>query len=551
MKTAKKVLGLLLVCTVLFGVTQARAQIARAADSTATTVKDTPYAGMDFFALDGEVVYCAERKMAAPENTAYQKIGTTADAYAADSTGTEDKKWWRDDQNQWENIRKILYLGYPNNGKDMQGTLTADQFRAATQEALWYYTNSLALTDGDAAVKSMAQSLIDSTESVPSDFTVELWSPAGTNSNGIENNSVYQSLLKVGAASTESETGGNEASGEADSGEAANEETTDKTLATQVKLGEKAADDEPLKLTMDEGAKAATITDTITYKNLTEGGSYILKSVLASFDESGKPTTIVENPEETVTADGEPWTVSFTVEGGLKPYTKYGVVQTLKKAEGTVDDSIPEEGKTENADGSVPAQTILVGDFYGNFPFDPMGSPEGGKPAIGTVVSAGGQTATTQNPVTLSAETAAKVTEVTDQIAYVGMEPNATYKVTGTLMRVIVRNNKTYVARVATVTEDVVANGVGAGTEWTITFKNVKLQENTKYVVFEEVYNAEGKKIAEHKDVDDPAQTIVVSGASSNTSPKTADRIWPAALLPIALIVAGLLLLGRRRKFED
>ena len=328
-------------------------------------------------------------------------------------------------------------------------------------------------------------------------------------------------------------------------------------LGTKVSAGNAGTFDDKkgLQLTMEEGLNCKTITDTVDYQGLLPGTTYILTAQLVSVDEKGNETNAGEavTKEFTAPADGT-GSGSENVEisvNGLEPYTKYVVYETLTSKDGAdplVDELKPTHPVKELGD---PAQTILVGDFYGNFPFDPMGSPEGGDPAIGTVVSAGGQTATTQNPVTLSAETAAKVTEVTDQIAYVGMIPNATYKVTGTLMRVIVRNNKTYVARVATVTEDVVANGVGAGTEWTITFKNVKLQENTKYVVFEEVYDANGKNVAYHKEPDDPAQTIVVSGASSNTSPKTADRIWPAALLPIALIVAGLLLLGRRRKFED
>ena len=125
------------------------------------------YVEEDFLSVDGKVAYCAEKYVPKYPNTngiSYDDKITTSDTYENYSAGrTGSKDYWRDGINHWETLKKVLYFGYPNNGANVQGAASDDEFRTATQEAIWYFTSSI-------NVSGLAQDIVNKAlqEDVPS-----------------------------------------------------------------------------------------------------------------------------------------------------------------------------------------------------------------------------------------------------------------------------------------------------------------------------------------------------------------------------------------------
>lgn len=627
----------------------AAASPAYADDIKATVRVNVPYDGMELFTLDGQPAYCAERRMGTNVDVvpSYQLIGTDATSYESDSQGTEESKWWRDG-NPWEQIRKILYLGYPTNGGDLQGDLTDDQFQAATQEAVWYWTNSLPLTDGDSAVKAVAQQILDSTVTPPADFGVEFYSPTGVDGDNKPYNDQVQSLFRAGsstptptpstpeitnttakvndtAGSVELATGSEgtftdevEFSGledgktytivsylYKDKGDQPFDtfETADITkdsspvtvtfkrkiteagtysVKTELKLdGDVVADhngnlgidaetvtvsfnDSPeptpgspkIGTTLKVGNTSAAgsllsldapayawVVDSIAYEGMTDGVMYVAKGELWAFkggDTEGSKVAEAEGDFEAIGTSGT-WDLFFG-HVSLEEATYYVVYEYLYDKDGN------EVARHAEATDFAQAVVVQPADDISIIPPDTPFAPAFGL-TMSTTVDINGKAASANSPRTVDASDVSKVKKVNDTITYSGFGPGETYTVTGKLMDV---TNASSPKEVKQATAYLTASDSGSGT-WTMTFDGVTLEVGHKYVVFESAADASDTVVATHEDVNDKAQTIVVTAPATpaKQTAKTADAASGAVLgaLFVALAAAGIAM-GARRKFE-
>ena len=147
-----------------------------------------------------------------------------------------------------------------------------------------------------------------------------------------------------------------------------------------------------------------------------------------------------------------------------------------------------------------------------------------GEPSLATTVKVNEKSASADKELTLIPQEAEKVTKVTDTVRYENLVPGKEYTVTGILNKVVGNT----VTKVAEATVEVTASNTGNGT-WDVVFDVTgKLQENTKYVVFETAVSKENlvdtnndnipdaKQVVEHKNPNDKAQTVVVSPKHNN-----------------------------------
>ena len=105
------------------------------------------------------------------------------------------------------------------------------------------------------------------------------------------------------------------------------------------------------------------------------------------------------------------------------------------------------------------------------------------------------------------------------------------------------------------ITQELVADESGSGM-WVMTFSNVKLEAGSKYVVFESAANTDASKaedVAEHTDLEDKAQTIVVASSvtptKNATSPKTGEpqRTIPVVVVMLAVVIGAALMIRRQK----
>ena len=146
----------------------------------------------------------------------------------------------------------------------------------------------------------------------------------------------------------------------------------------------------------------------------------------------------------------------------------------------------------------IKLKTVVVSKKHNN--------PKDGE--LATTVSVNNKQASKDAELTIIPQEAEKATSVVDTIEYKNLVAGEEYTVTGTLNKVV----GNVATPVATTVEQKVASHSGQGT-WTITF-NVPsgLEENTKYVVFEEAVSTinlvdkdndntpEEKHVVTHKD---------------------------------------------------
>ena len=105
------------------------------------------------------------------------------------------------------------------------------------------------------------------------------------------------------------------------------------------------------------------------------------------------------------------------------------------------------------------------------------------------------------------------MTKVTDTVRYENLVPGKEYTLTGILNKVVGNT----VTKVAEATVEVTASNTGNGT-WDVVFNVNKLEENTKYVVYETAVSKENlvdtnndnkydkQQVVEHKNPNDKAQ---------------------------------------------
>lgn len=272
------------------------------------------------------------------------------------------------------------------------------------------------------------------------------------------------------------------------------EPNPDKPTVKEGKIGttvEGASDSAAANLSAEEAATKTSLVDVIDYEGLVPGATYTVSGRLM---ENGT-TEVATATAQCVASDtgSGSWEITFEFAAGtLKPNTKYVV---FEKAESSDDAN----GPYVHEDADDVSQTIVVG---------PQPTPTSG--TLATNVDALGYQAPADYYLKLQNADLEGLNTVTDHITYGGLTPNATYTVTGTLMKVA--DGQATPVEGATATAEYTASESGSGV-WDMTFENVNLEQDAHYVVFEEAKKIENEEVIEtieHRNVNDMAQTLVV-----------------------------------------
>ena len=243
-------------------------------------------------------------------------------------------------------------------------------------------------------------------------------------------------------------------------------------------------------------AEQITITDTVEYSGLTVGQEYKLTGGLMD-KETGEPLLIGEGEEQPQVTSEATFTpadpngtidVLFTFDGSALLGKSVVVFETLYQGEDEV---------TAHTDIEDEGQTVTF--------------VEG--PKIGTTATVDGQhTAVPSGEVT-----------IVDEVAYSGLTPGETYKVSGVLMDkatgepLLVGEEQTQVTAEVEFTPESADGTV----ELTYTLDASTLAGAT-IVVFETLYS-DGVEIAAHADINDEAQTITINPRGGLLIQKTSE----------------------------
>ncbi|MFQ9910314.1 MAG: VaFE repeat-containing surface-anchored protein, partial [Acutalibacter sp.] len=246
-----------------------------------------------------------------------------------------------------------------------------------------------------------------------------------------------------------------------------------------------------------DGAKTAqpteqiTITDTVEYSGLTAGQEYTLKGVLMD-KSTGEPLLVGEEQvtsEATFTPAEPNGTVDvlFTFDATELEGTSVVVFETLFQGETEI---------SSHEDMEDEGQTIIFTE----------------QPSIGTTATVDGQH---------TAEPTGEIT-IVDVVAYSGLTPGETYKMSGVLMDKATGEPLLVGEEQAQVTAEVEFTPESAdGTvELTYTLDASSLA-GTSIVVFETLYS-DGVEIAAHADINDEAQTVEITEPEKPTLGTTA-----------------------------
>ena len=240
-------------------------------------------------------------------------------------------------------------------------------------------------------------------------------------------------------------------------------------------------------------AEQITITDTVEYSGLTVGQEYKLTGVLMD-KETGEPLLIGEGEEHAqVTSEATftpaeasgPIEVLFTFDASALTGKAVVVFETLFQGETEIarHEDIEDEGQTV---------TFVEG------------------PKIGTTATVDGQhTATPSGEVT-----------IVDVVAYSGLTPGETYKMSGVLMDKA--TNQPLLVDGAEVTAEVEFTPEAADGTVELTYTlDASTLAGTTIVVFETLYS-DGVEIAAHTDINDEAQTVEITEPEKPTLGTTA-----------------------------
>ena len=266
-----------------------------------------------------------------------------------------------------------------------------------------------------------------------------------------------------------------------------------------------------------------TLTDTVTYSNLTPGKTYTVKGVL--MDKSTGKKLLVDGKE--VTAETE-----FTPD----------------KAEGSVD--LP---FTFDASGLAGKSVVAFETLY----------HEGVEVAVHADIDDDDQTVVIRQPklkttATIGGKkeaTVAKELVLEDKVTYTGLTPGKEYTVKGALMDK--STGKKLLVDGKEITAEATFTPEKSEGEVTVTFKfdGSKITAKTNLVVFETLYR-DGKELTAHADINDEGQTVTLTPEKPKTPtpdvPKTGDDrniTLPLILLGASLAgLAALFLFWFRRK---
>ena len=228
-------------------------------------------------------------------------------------------------------------------------------------------------------------------------------------------------------------------------------------------------------------AEQITITDTVEYSGLTVGQEYKLTGVLMD-KETGEPLLIGEGEEQTQVTSEATFTpaepngtidVLFTFDASVLTGKAVVVFETLY---------IGEEEVTSHTNIEDEGQTVTFTET----------------PKIGTTATVDGQ------------HTASPTGEITivDVVAYSGLTPGETYKMSGVLMDKATGEALLVDGAEITAEREFVAEESTGTMELTYTLDASALG-GTTIVVFETLYSG-GVEIAAHADINDEAQTVEI-----------------------------------------
>lgn len=242
---------------------------------------------------------------------------------------------------------------------------------------------------------------------------------------------------------------------------------------------------------MDEGLadEEVIITDTVSYTGLVPDKEYTLSGVLMD-KATNKPFMVGKNK---VTA-----TKKFTPT----------------KAEGT------ETLEFKITKGDLAGKTVVV---FENLEYNNR------EIAVHANIDDEDQTVSYPKVGTKAAQISGvdeEVVTIHDQVAYENLKLGKEYTVKGVLMNKATKapftvKNAAGKETVVTGEATIPANHSGSGTiEVAFTFPRSVLTEDLELVVFEELFNIEGKLVGEHKDIEDKDQTVNQPGIKTNATDK-------------------------------
>ncbi|MGI6212736.1 MAG: VaFE repeat-containing surface-anchored protein, partial [Anaerovoracaceae bacterium] len=255
------------------------------------------------------------------------------------------------------------------------------------------------------------------------------------------------------------------------------------------------------------------IVDTVSYSGLDTTKTYTVVGRLVDVTDVNNEE-IITQASEVFQPEAEKEKGSIGVDFGkvsLEAGHKYVVYEYLYTGEisnqeqNDKDKKLPDETPTaEHHDNNDKAQTFVVKEET------PTPTPE--TPSISTTVSADGESSTSEKAV----ETSSTSVNVIDKVTYKNLTAGTEYTLQGQLMDVTDKDN---IVSVGDAKTETFTPSESNGTQ-DIDLGTLDLKPGHTYVVYETLYKgseAEGTPVAEHKDKDDKAQTVVVKEETSTT----------------------------------
>lgn len=290
---------------------------------------------------------------------------------------------------------------------------------------------------------------------------------------------------------------------------------------TPVEFGTKAADgiDGDKNIVSDEDM---TIIDTVSYTGLIPGREYTVSGVLMD-KATGKPLEIdgkQVTAETTFVPDAEEGTVDVTYTFDASALAGKTIV---------VFEKLLYEGKEVAAHEDINDVDQSVDVVPPSIHTTAVNKADGKK-----VIVAGGNVT------------------IVDTVSYTNLIPGREYTLKGVLMDKA--TGKALKVKGKEVTSELTFTPESADGAVKVEFAfDASAVGNAKLVVFEKLYNANGKVIAAHEDITDEGQTVEFVAPSVPETPKTGDTSLPyaaAGLLMMSLLVMGMSFRCRRKKAD-
>ena len=278
-----------------------------ATTETGTADYEDGFGDLHFFSIYTDythIAYCAEQKNPDNmQNVTYYLSATKSIDYENESGNYRTN--WRNEENHWEDIKRILYVGYDNDAKGYGTGYTPEQFRIATQEAIWYFTDTYMPTEE----KTLAEMLIYDETVVPYNYTLKFWK---TDERDTVRDLPYQSLFTL--------------------------QEILPGISTVVKYdGTSSTSAAPVEAELEEG-EDLKFFDTITLSDLVVNEEYTI--IATVYSTSYPDTPVIDSSRQKFTADAETKNIemSFTIPSGTWKYgeTYSVIVQLLDSDEKTI-----------------------------------------------------------------------------------------------------------------------------------------------------------------------------------------------------------------------